>query len=104
MKKRHPDAPLPVLHRSDSLFENADSLRSQLGDEQFFAGSTASWLGSSGWGTFAATLTPDLYDAARTKPAGDARPSAVVADSVDVLPGLRDHRHVAGHRRTACER
>ncbi|TMS54788.1 DUF6079 family protein [Mycobacterium sp. DBP42] len=79
MKKRHPDASVPVLHRSDSLFENADQLRSQLGDDQFFARFKESGSGSSGWGTFAATLTPELYDAARTKPAGDSDRQRVVA-------------------------
>jgi hypothetical protein len=82
MKKRHPNAPAPVLHRSDSLFENADQLRSQLGDEQFFARFEASGSGSSGWGTFATALTAELYDAARTKPAGDADRQRVVADLV----------------------
>ncbi|KAA0098913.1 hypothetical protein CIW49_13635 [Mycolicibacterium sp. P1-18] len=82
MKQRHPDKPAPVLHRSDSLFENADKLRSQLGDEQFFARFEASGSGSSGWGTFAAALTPALYDAARSKPAGDADRQSVVADLV----------------------
>lgn len=82
MKKRHPDAAAPVLHRSDSLFENADRLRSQMGDEQFFARFEAAGSGSSGWGTFAAALTPELYDAARIKPAGDADRQGVVADLV----------------------
>jgi hypothetical protein len=82
MKKRYPDKPTPVLHRSDSLFENADKLRSQLGDEQFFARFEASGSGSSGWGTFAAALTPELYDAARSKPAADADRQRVVADLV----------------------
>lgn len=82
MKTRHPEALAPVLHRSDSLFENADQLRAQLGDEQFFARFEASGSGSSGWGTFATTLTPELYDAARTKPAGEADRQRVVADLV----------------------
>ena len=82
MKKRHPQAPAPVLHRSDSLFDNADQLRSQLGDEQFFAQFEASGSAASGWGTFATTLTPELYDAARTKAAGDADRQRVVADLV----------------------
>ena len=82
MKKRHPDAPAPVLHRSDSLFENADQYRSDLGDEKFFARFEANGSGSSGWGTFATTLTPALYDAARAKPAGDADRQRVVADLV----------------------
>lgn len=82
MKKRHPQAPAPVLHRSDALFENADQHRSELGDERFFARFEASGSGTSGWGTFATALTPELYDAARAKPAGDADRQRVVADLV----------------------
>ena len=82
MKKRHPDKPAPVLHRSDSLFENADQFRSQLGDKQFFAQFEVNGSGSSGWGTFAAALTPESYDAARSKPAGDSDRQRVVADLV----------------------
>lgn len=33
----HPDAAPPMLHRSDSLLANANQLRQQMGDEQFFA-------------------------------------------------------------------
>lgn len=82
MKKRHPQAHAPILHRSDSLFENADQYRSDVGDEKFFARFEASGSGSSGWGTFATTLTAELYDAARAKPAGDADRQRVVADLV----------------------
>lgn len=82
MKKRHPQATAPILHRSDSLFDNADQYRSDLGDEKFFARFEASGSGASGWGTFATTLTPELYDSARTKPAGDADRQRVVADLV----------------------
>lgn len=82
MKERHPQMSAPVLHRSDKLFENADQHRADLGDERFFARFEASGSGSSGWGTFAAALTPELYDAARSKPAGDADRQRVVADLV----------------------
>lgn len=82
MKTRHPEAPAPVLHRSDSLFENADQLRGQLGDEQFFSRFEATGSAASGWGSFATALTPELYDAARTKPAGDPDRQRVVADLV----------------------
>ncbi|MBY6687224.1 hypothetical protein HQ305_16820 [Rhodococcus sp. BP-149] len=91
MKARHPDKPVPVLHRSDSLFENADQWRAQLGDEKFFARFEAEGSGSTGWGRFAAALTPELYDAARIKPPGDADRQRVVADLVRTyFPGFEN--------------
>ncbi|WP_312777488.1 DUF6079 family protein [Corynebacterium variabile] len=33
----HPEAPLPVLHASEGLFDDADSTRAAMGDEAFFA-------------------------------------------------------------------
>ncbi|KQU28756.1 DUF6079 family protein [Rhodococcus sp. Leaf233] len=91
MKARHPGAPAPVLHRSDSLFENADQWRAQLGDEKFFERFKAEAAGSSGWGSFAAALTPELYDAARVKPAGDPDRQRVVADLVRTyFPGFEN--------------
>ena len=34
----HPDAPIPAVHRTDALLEQAASLREKIGDEQFIAG------------------------------------------------------------------
>lgn len=84
VKARHPDADVspPVLHRSDSLFDNADQLREQMGDKQFFSRFEASGSGASGWGDFAGALTPELYESARSKPAGDADRQRVVGDLV----------------------
>jgi hypothetical protein len=31
--ERHPGAPLPAVHKSDALLDDAERLRSQLGDE-----------------------------------------------------------------------
>ena len=91
IKARHPEAPAPVLHRSDSLFVNADQWRAQLGDEQFFARFKSDRSNSSGWGSFAAALTPELYNAARLKPADDPDRQRVVADLVRTyFPGFEN--------------
>lgn len=37
VKAKHPDATVPVLHQSDQLFQNAQKLRAQMGDEAFFS-------------------------------------------------------------------
>jgi hypothetical protein len=56
----HPEAPLPLLHKSDALFANAASLREQIGDDAFFGGLPA----ASGWGGFAGGWNAQSYDAA----------------------------------------
>ncbi|MGP5071078.1 DUF6079 family protein [Arthrobacter rhombi] len=85
IKAKHPDAPVPVLHRSDSLLVNADQLRERMGDEKFFAPMMG--LGgeaSSGWGSFATQHMSALeYDAARFKPAGDPARDHLVAQLIE---------------------
>jgi hypothetical protein len=80
VKAKHPEAPAPVLHRSDALLENAAALRATLGDEKFFgelagAGSAV----SAGWNRRASSVTPEQFDQARTSPVGDEVREKVVA-------------------------
>lgn len=92
VKAEHSDAPAPVLHRSDSLFEDADRLRKQLGDDTFFAAfDDGRAAASSGWGTFASSLSAAEYEAARTKPAGDPDRQRVVAELVRVYFTSSEH-------------
>lgn len=65
----HPGAPLPAVHRSDTLFDDADRLRQRLGDTEFFAGLNGgdgavedAWSAVLGSGTWTATA----YDEARS--------------------------------------
>jgi hypothetical protein len=37
VKARHPEAPAPLLHQSALLFQNAQALRAQMGDDLFFS-------------------------------------------------------------------
>ena len=63
----HPEAPLPAVHQSDRILDDGQRLRTQLGDEAFFAGLNgdvtaddpwAALLGSGAW-------TVTSYDEAR---------------------------------------
>lgn len=75
----HPDAPLPAVHRSEALIEDAERLRSTLGDDAFLAGLNKTGVGparSSSTGGGAWGSTPGMgewdaasYDAAREAPA-----------------------------------
>src|SRR5690606_33714294 len=52
------------------------------GDQEFFARLSTGSGASSGWGSFGATLTPQDYDTARSKPASDPDRQRIVADLV----------------------
>ena len=82
----HPTAPLPAIHQSDDLLDNADQLRDEQGDEAFFAklnggsGSGAAdgdvWSGLLGSGTW----TAETYEAARAAaPSSTQRQQLVTA-------------------------
>lgn len=80
VRRLHPDAPTPVLHRSDSLWVDADGLRKRLGDEAFFAAFTGGSGG--GWGRFGANVTPASYDAARHAAPDDPDRQKITAELV----------------------
>src|SRR4051794_38874530 len=53
---RHPGAPLPAIHQSDALLADAERLRSQLGDDQFYAGLNGGTTGATGDDPWASVL------------------------------------------------
>ena len=105
VKTRHPDAPLPAIHKSDALFADADSMRARVGDTSFFDGLNGGATGGDDpWSAVlgAGSWTADSYAAARgADPASPERQrltSALVdtyyraytqsADYVDLDTGL----------------
>ncbi|MEU8314978.1 hypothetical protein [Micromonospora sp. NPDC049033] len=82
VKAKHPEAAAPVLHQSDLLFQNAQALRTQMGDELFFSKFAADFdpvLGTlSGGGLTAAEL-----DAAADGTASERDRQAVAAKLVE---------------------
>lgn len=84
---KHPDASAPVLHQSDLLFRDAQSLRTKMGDEAFFAQFAAEAdpvLGSLGTGG----LTGAELDAAAAGTASPRDRQAVAAQLVETyFPG-----------------
>lgn len=105
IRTRHPDAPLPAIHKSDALFADADRMREQVGDDSFFAGLNGGadggndpWSAVLGTGTWNA----DSYTLARaaepTSPERQRLASALVenyfsaytqsAEYVDLDTGL----------------
>lgn len=66
----HPNSPLPAVHKSDALLNDADGLRSRLGDDDFFAGLNKNAAGAPDdvWGGVLSTGTwnAESYAAARS--------------------------------------
>ena len=62
LETSHPDAPVPALYADHELFENAQSLRKDLGDKGFFEKLNSGNKVSGSWGTLATSAT---WDAAR---------------------------------------
>ncbi|MCK9795949.1 hypothetical protein M1843_19560 [Isoptericola sp. 4D.3] len=82
VKEKHPDAAAPVLNQSGLLFENAQALRSTMGDELFFSKFAADFdpvLGSMGGGG----LTAAELDAAARGTASERDQRAVAAKLVE---------------------
>lgn len=82
IKRLHPDAPLPAVHISDALLDNAESWREKLGDDAFFAGLGGGTGGgdTGGWGELlGAGWDLPRYEAARTAPPEDSERRELVS-------------------------
>jgi len=80
--RRHPDAPVPVLHTSDGLLDDADHLREQFGDATFFEKLGGGAPEEAGWGDQASGWTAEAYDAARRLPPTAPDRQRLVSDLV----------------------
>ncbi|SCL29737.1 hypothetical protein GA0070616_3940 [Micromonospora nigra] len=83
---RHPDAPVPAVHRSDALLVNAADLRATLGDDAFFAKLRGGGAGPGAGGGGLAALraraegwTPQRYADAAAQPPGTKDRDALVS-------------------------
>lgn len=82
----HPDAPVPAVHRSDALLDNAAGLRRTLGDDKFFAalrgGAAVPGAGGLGLAAMRAQAegwTPQRYAEAAAQPPGTKDRDALVS-------------------------
>jgi hypothetical protein len=79
LERTDPDAPPPALFIDEPIFHQTDQLRSDQGDEQFFATLNAGSEVEEGWGDLAAAWNPESYEAARSAPVGDAGRARLVS-------------------------
>ena len=90
LRQLHPDAPLPAVYVADGILDDAQTKRTQLGDETFFRilseGDTA-----DEWGDYGAGWDATRFEAALTEPAGsserDQLVSALLRTHYSALPG-----------------
>lgn len=105
IRAAHPEATPAPLFNADEIIENADRLRGQLGDEQFFAlingdaGARAAGTarapgsGNDGWGTLGEAWTAERFEAAARASVVDPQRAALAAAlTTTVLSGLEKVR------------
>ena len=85
IRRLHPDAGLPAVFADEKLFADAQQLRKNLGDEQFFAalGGTSGEL--AGFGDLAGGWDAASFDAALLAPPDDENRRRLAADLVDTF-------------------
>lgn len=96
--KRHPGTPLPGVYLTDRIFENAQAMRAQQGDELFFrvlSGNNAA--SGSGWGSLDAAWDKERFEEALSAPPKSSLRLQLVSDLVaNVLTAYRDIAKVRG--------
>lgn len=84
IKVLHPNAPLPAVHVSDTLLDDADNLRKRMGDNEFLAALGGAQGGGGGWGgLLGAAWDLPRYQAARDATAEDAERRELVSALVN---------------------
>ena len=87
--REHPGAPLPQLHQSDPVIDNARSYMAQVGAEAFLAQLNAG--AASPWGGQAGNWNEASLLAAMDAPAGDPDRERLMVDLIDrVFPAYRE--------------
>ena len=79
LKRTDPDAPPPALFIDEPIFQQANQLRAEQGDERFFATLNTGSEVEDGWGELAAAWNPESYEATRSAPAGDAARARLIS-------------------------
>ena len=78
--EKHPDTRAPILHTSDALLADAQKMRAQMGDDSFFGGLGG---GDSAWGALSTSWDAASFDAAVTRPPGNADRDRLVGDLIE---------------------
>ena len=89
----HPDAPIPGVYLAESLFEDAKSLRTDMGDAAFFQKLNQNKTSGGGWGSISAGWNGESFDVAVAAPPGDKERTRLVGDLIGAF--FRSYHNVA---------
>lgn len=84
VRQVHPEAPQPLLHKSDALFADAENRR-RADEAGFFAALNAGASADPGWGAMADTWTPQTFDRAVAAAVGDSERERLARDLVSTM-------------------
>jgi hypothetical protein len=93
VRQLHPDAPIPGVYLAESLFEDAKSLRQDMGDSVFFSKLNQNKGSSTGWGAIAAGWDASSFDAGIAAPPDDKERTRLVGDLIGAF--FRSYHNVA---------
>jgi hypothetical protein len=93
VRQLHPNAPIPGIYLAESLFEDAKSLRTDIGDEGFFQKLNQNKSAGGGWGRIAAGWNAASFDTAVAAPPGDKERTRLVGDLIGAF--FRSYHNVA---------
>jgi hypothetical protein len=94
VRQLHPDAPIPGVFLAESLFEDAKSLRIDMGDASFFPRLNQNKnAGGGGWGSISAGWDASSFDTALVAPPGDKERTRLVGDLIGAF--FRSYHNVA---------
>jgi hypothetical protein len=93
VRQMHPEAPIPGVYLAESLFEDAKSLRQDVGDEGFFQKLNQNKASGRGWGAIAAGWDVASFDLAVAAPPGDKERTLLVGDLIGAF--FRSYHNVA---------
>ncbi len=93
VRQIHPEASIPGVYLAESLFEDAKSLRQDVGDEGFFQKLNQNKASGSGWGAIAAGWDSTSFDIALAAPPGDKERTLLVGDLIGAF--FRSYHNVA---------
>jgi hypothetical protein len=93
----HPDAPSPGFYQSEGLLNDAQKLRTQMGDEMFFQtlnsaiGTPGTQGGGSGWGRVAQTWAAARFEDTLKRPPGSPERFQLVGALIRAFYGSVSH-------------
>lgn len=92
-RQLHPEAPIPGVYLAESLFEDAKSLRADMGDESFFQKLNQNKASGNGWGAIETGWDATRFVAAIEASPGDSDRSLLVGDLIGAF--FRSYHNVA---------